>query len=66
MISCYGTIVNKGEWLWSPVNFKGENNDVDIDVKRSTTAFCSYSIYVARMWDSETRFISYELEIPRL
>ena len=40
--------VNRGEWLWSPVNIKGANKDGEIYVGRSTTLhnllFCAHTL----------------------
>ena len=42
------SIVNRGDWLWSPVNIKGANQDAKIYIQRSTTAhnllFCAHAI----------------------
>ena len=42
------TIVNKGEWLWSPANIKGANKNAKIYVGRSTTVhnllFCPHTL----------------------
>ena len=42
------TIVNGGDWLWSPANIKGANKDAKIYVRRSTTLhnllFCVHTL----------------------
>ena len=47
-ISISPTIVNGGDWLWSPANIKGANKDAKIYVRRSTTLhnllFCVHTL----------------------
>ena len=42
------SIVNGGDWLWSPANIKGANKDAKIYVRRSTTLhnllFCVHTL----------------------
>ena len=46
-------IVNRGEWLWSPVNIKRVNKDAKIYVGRSTTVhnllFCVHTLCMSNV-----------------
>ena len=52
----YQTIVNRGKWLWTPANFKGENKEATIYVGRSTTVhnllFCTHTLWLNYVTDT--------------